>query len=272
MEKRIYEIVQQTKYLTEEAIKTGLAHKLIEKYAYILHDKDVNDEGNKKEDHWHVVIKLDKPYDINKVAKWFSVPPQYVEAKAGVGAFLDCVKYLTHEDEKQQEKGKFLYPDECVNANFDFRAELNRKLENELKKLASAKKRPADKLKGWIYDVLMEGRSLYSCMEEDPALYGLNIAKLQKVRNEYLNRQTPPRSRINIYISGEGGTGKGLASIAIARQFARTYEGLEDLPDDALYYQVGSDGSTFEGYDGQLDNTKHRLVSLPSLHMSLRTV
>ena len=249
IESRIFEVVQQTRFLDEGQIKKGLDHKTIEKYAYILHDKDTKEDGTKKEDHWHIVIQMTKSYYLDSVAKWFGVEPQYVEKKKGHGAFMDCVRYLTHEDPKQQKKGKHFYEDSCVHANFDFREELN--IEDAKVLLRKAERMATGELDKMCCDVLTKGKTLIECLKEHPMAYSKNISRLQKCRAEYLNRQVPPRSRINIYISGQGGIGKGLASRALARQFARTYEVMEDLEDDALFYEVGADGSTFEGYDGQ---------------------
>lgn len=42
------EIMQQLEYMTEEQIEKGLDHNAIKDYAYILHDKDEDKDGNKK--------------------------------------------------------------------------------------------------------------------------------------------------------------------------------------------------------------------------------
>lgn len=248
MKSRIFEVVQQTEFLNEDQIKIGLSHKIIEHYAYILHDKDKNDDGTPKALHWHIVLKLKKDYELTSIANWFKVAPQYVEVKKGYGAFLDCVKYLTHEDEKQQEKGKYLYPDDCVKASFPFRVELEKLKAREIKRL---KNHPSDTVDKWCYGLLMEGKSLLDCVNEDPILYSKYMSRLSRCRADYLSRQKPPQSRVNIYISGRAGAGKGLASKAIARQFARTIDNFENAEDSALFFEVGAEGSNFEGYDGQ---------------------
>ena len=43
---KVCEICQRAEFLSEEIIKQTLAdHKCIEKYAYILHDKDIDENG-----------------------------------------------------------------------------------------------------------------------------------------------------------------------------------------------------------------------------------
>ena len=46
---------------------------------------------------------------------------------------MDCVEYLTRENPKEEAKGKYLYPDSAVRANFDFHAELTVRAERKAK-------------------------------------------------------------------------------------------------------------------------------------------
>lgn len=135
----------------EENIKACISHKTIKDWAYIHHDKDlysqedidklmkiytsINEKvGDLKPAHWHGVLRTDRATDINTIAKWLNVPMQQIEIpRGGNRAFLDCVEYLTHEDDKQQDEGKYLYPDEEVKANFNFRKELIERKEKLLK-------------------------------------------------------------------------------------------------------------------------------------------
>jgi hypothetical protein len=54
--------------------------------------------------------------------------------------------------------------------------------------------------------------------------------------------------RINYYIEGIGGVGKGLMSKAIARALIDVKG---DMYDDDIFFETGSDKVSFEGYDGQ---------------------
>ena len=143
---RIFNIMQYEKHpetgetlLTEEKIKDAVAHRTIRRWAYICHDKDVysaldeeqNPEhikGETKPRHWHIVIEMGtNQAEIGTIAKWFGIAENFVNVAKGKGAFLDCVQYLTHEGEKQQQLGKRLYEDSEVKAKegFDFRRELD---------------------------------------------------------------------------------------------------------------------------------------------------
>lgn len=256
---RIFNIMQYASHpdtgetlLTEETIKKALSHKTISRYAWIAHDSDVYSEademndpehiqGVKKPLHYHIVIEMIPLTEIHTIAKWLGIPDNFVNFAKGAGAFLDCVEYLTHEDDKQQDYGKVLYPDEKVNANFDFRTELKKRAERKAKygKDLSDKDRQR-------YDVLYNGKTLSQCIKDDKLLYMNDLAYLRTCRNDYLNRQKPPTTRINYYICGNGGTGKGLISRAIARSL------YPDLSDDKdIFFEVGSKNATFEQYDGQ---------------------
>ncbi len=233
--------------LNEEKIKFALSHKSIKKHAYILHNKDPyvkntakHKKGELKAPHYHVVIQSDTPLDVETIAKWFCIEPQYIKKAKGSGAFLDCVEYLTHETDKEQSVGKYRYPDEEVIANFDFRAELDER-KTKIEKYGSI----ISKKEQYRYDVLYNGKSLKSVMSEDKLGYMRDLDKLKKLRLEYISNMPTPETRMNLYVSGSGGSGKGVISRAIARSL------YPDLPDDEAFFEVGAPGSAFEGYDGQ---------------------
>lgn len=250
--KRIFNFSQEITHPTtgehlidENIIKSALSHKSITRYAYILHDKDRHTDGAKKGElkapHYHVVIEMKNAYDPLKVASWFNLPVNFLKFPKGRGAFLDCVEYLTHEEEKQQKLNKHLYADEEVHSNFDFRKALDSRA-----KLVETYGRELSLKEQWRYDVLYNGKPLSQCEAEDPLLFLDEMDRLTKLRNAYLTRKEPPKIRINFYICGKGGVGKGLISRAIARSL---YPDLEK--DSDIFFEVGAKGSAFEGYDGQ---------------------
>lgn len=257
---RIFNIMQYESHpdtgailLTEEKIKDALSHRTITRYAYIKHDEDVysaldeemnpdHRKGEYKPPHWHIVVELkNNAVEIGIIAKWFGIADNYINIAKGVGAFLDCVQYLTHEDLKQQGLGKRLYEDGRVVANFDFRHELEKRAANKLKYGRDLSERDQ-----WRYDVLYNGKTLKQCMAENRLAYMDDMEKLKKLRMEYIASLRPPKTRINYYICGRGGLGKGLISRALARSL---YPDLED--DEDIFFEVGAKGAAFEGYDGQ---------------------
>ena len=262
MKSRVFHIVQQVKHpktgavlLDESKIIDGLAHKTIQKHMYILHDKDPYTEddeaskpahvaGTKKADHWHIVINTGTNLmDTSTISKWFGVPEQYIDCPKGRNAFLDCAMYLTHEDSKQQELGKHLYDDSEIKANFDFRKDLNAYMD---KKLNGKNLSERDELRR---SVMYDGLSLREARDKCPDLYLKDFAYLDKCRARYLNEIADlPLMRMNFYISGDAGSGKDLYSRALARALIDK-EGV--MKDDDIFFIVGANNVTFEGYDGQ---------------------
>lgn len=249
----------------EDNILSGIEYKSIKQYAYILHDKDMrtDDEfeayvektgeepewrvGDVKPRHWHVVISVSPALSVAQVAKWFNVNPNFIEMVKGRNAFIDCVEYLTHESEKQQVLGKYRYPDEEVKANFEFRERLDQRAKDRAKygRDLSEKDR-------YRYQVLYEGKRISEIINENPLAYQNDFATLDRLRMKYITETAKmPLARLNYYIYAEdgkngSGIGKGLLSKALARSM---YPNIEN--DNEIFFQVGADGSAFEGYDGQ---------------------
>ena len=110
--KKMFEITNQVKYLSEEQIKDGLEllSGNIIKYCYAKHDKDLKDNSNElKEEHYHVFIRFNKGVRLKTVAKAFRVEEQYINTIKG--KFDDAILYLTHRnslDKYQYDSFKML--------------------------------------------------------------------------------------------------------------------------------------------------------------------
>ena len=261
MRARIFNVMQYVNHpetgeplLSEETIIKTVNRKGIKKYAYILHDKDVYSaadeefdethiQGQTKPPHWHIVIQTNNAMELQVLAKRLGINENFIDVPKGMdkGKFLDCVEYLTHENEKQQKLGKHRYDDSEVKSNFNFRFELKKREEDRLKYGKDLSSRDAMR-----YDVMYGGKTLRECIDENELQYMDDFEKLQKMRMQFLMKQDPPLTRINYYICAKGGVGKGLISRALARSLYPQYEHDEDI-----FFIVGGNGSTFEGYDGQ---------------------
>ena len=241
------------KLIDEANIISAVSHKTVKKYAYILHDKDVKNEetdghasygiGDKIGEHYHIVIKCDNAVEIATIAKWFGVPENFVQVIRGANAYMDCVEYLTHEHPVQQAKQKHRYDNNEVRSNHDWRKEL------DLYQIRRAKK-GASKLNTKEYyrnEVLYKGMTLRQVIDEDEDAYRTDFQTLEKMRLLYLQKFAElPKTRMNYYISGRGGVGKGLISRALARNM---YPNLKN--DDDVFFEIGAENACFEGYDGQ---------------------
>lgn len=260
---RIFNVMQYEKHpetgetlLTEEQIRVALlSHRTVKRWAYICHDKDVysaldeeqnpdHKTGEVKLRHWHVVLECGSNVEIGVVARWLGVAENFVETAKGAGAFLDCVQYLTHEQEKQQLLGKRLYADSEVKSNFEFRAELDKRAENRAKYNRDLNLKERIRM-----EVLLNGMTLRQVIDKYPYEFQQDFAYLERCRIRYISKIAPmPRRRINYYVEGSGGIGKGLISRALARALIDRDNLLKD---DEIFFEVGADRTSFEGYDGQ---------------------
>lgn len=248
----VYHPITGKLLMDEDTIKIALAHKGIKQWGYVMHDKDkylAKDEaknpnhvaGTPKNNHWHIVCHAPNKVWKSSVARWFNVPENFIRIVSGRDAFLDAIQYLTHEHPDQLALGKFRYPDEEIKANFDFRKELDALHERRLKYGRNLNKK--DRIR---YDVLYNGMTLKQAEAEDRYNYMLDLQKLKQLRLEYINQMDPPMTRINYYVTGDGGIGKGLMCRALARSL------FPDIEDDYdVFFETGAKGAAFEGYDGQ---------------------
>ena len=241
--------------ITTEQVEKGVAKKGVRQYAWILHDKDVYTaddaakdptrvEGSSKAPHVHIAIKRPSFATLGQVARSFGVPPQCVESKPD-SSFLDLVEYLTHEHPNQHGKGKYLYDDSEVHASqgWDWRSDLEEHKEKRLEKgLSKSLKR---RKKEAALNITLGKWDLDDVCSNDPELWSTDgvMKHLQALRADWLTRQTPPGQVLNIYISGDGGTGKDVMAVVLARCFNPGAK--------RPYFNVGGDNVAFEGYDGE---------------------
>ena len=105
--------------------------KNIEKYTYILHDRDIkcephsdtpilDDDGNTipADPHFHIAVQLKTAVPIRQIAKWFSVPINFVNKITGSKyyKYYEVVNYFTHAD----FSNKTHYETSEVYANYDY--------------------------------------------------------------------------------------------------------------------------------------------------------
>ena len=116
---RNFELMQYLQYLDLDNMKKVLDEtSCIMKYAWIIHDKDVKEDGTLKDPHVHCYVKLESPREFNQVAKWFDVEPQYINKLKS--KFKNCLQYLTHANDKT----KYQYSEDDVQSNYDWKAEV----------------------------------------------------------------------------------------------------------------------------------------------------
>ena len=199
--------------------------------------------GNFKPKHTHIVVRCKTAIEVKQVANWLGVPESMVDVPKGRGAFADCLYYLTHESEKEQAAGKHLYSRDLVKSNFNWQ-ELMRQSKDMLSNYGQDLN-ARDMLRA---KVRYEGYSIERLLVEMPD-YKIDIMNdeqiLKKCRKEYIDHIPVPPYRINYYIEGPGGIGKGIACRALAQSL---YPNLEDYE---CFFEVGGTKVSFDGYNGQ---------------------
>ena len=246
-------------HFDESNILSCVNHKSITRWAYICHDKDTvteadvevgkgvyveSDIGKPKGTHWHVVIETaNNNLPIATIARWLGIPENMIDVPKGRGAFIDCVEYLRHSDRNQVLKGKYEYDKVEVRANFDWESEVT---ESVLRKTKYEK--PLSQCDFLKNEVLYSGMCLRDVQERYPTIYQKEMAVFDRLRMKYIVERAPlPSSRVNFYIEGKSGYGKDTMARSIARGLFPDLVG----NDDDIFFEIGGNKVTFDGYDGQ---------------------
>lgn len=110
------EVVSRPEFIVGKVGDIIREHKVIKKYAYILHDKDPDTSP-----HYHIYLNFGRTgIPLSDIARWFGLQESCVEKIKGRPS--DVLQYLTHANDSQ--KNKFQYDNSEVVANFDFLAEI----------------------------------------------------------------------------------------------------------------------------------------------------
>lgn len=105
----------------KDELKDRLEKSGAEEWAYILHDKDIDENGKKVRPHFHVMIHFKDAKTISRVSKIFNDHEQYIEAWHST--INNGYSYLIHET--NNAKSKHHYDPQEVVASFDFKDRIN---------------------------------------------------------------------------------------------------------------------------------------------------
>lgn len=113
-----------TTYLNKSQVKDVLYRhdRQIKAYAYIEHNKDLNEDGSQKETHIHILIRTINNITVDNVRNWFKgytdsndLPINTLgQVMHDITASFD---YLTHNTEQAKADKKYLYNDNEVISN-----------------------------------------------------------------------------------------------------------------------------------------------------------
>lgn len=216
------EIIQQLEYMSAEDVESGLDHNAVKDYAYILHDKDVNDDGSLKAAHWHIYIRFKDSTPTTSICNWFGITSNYICRIKG--RFADALSYATHKN----DKNKYQYLDEEVKSNFDF-----------IKERDTARGREVDKQRREeIVDLITSGviREYNYTDYITPREYDKFKKTIDNAFNYRRDKlEGSDRNMKCIYVCGEAGTGKTTWAKELAQQNEYSYyisSGSNDLLDN----------------------------------------
>lgn len=92
-------------------------------YAFIKHDKDVDDDGVLKKVHIHCMVSFSSPRKLSWVLSRFK--QSHIEIISSVPAYLT---YLTHSD--LDDSTKYIYPDSDLHLSSKFKAIYEKEVKN----------------------------------------------------------------------------------------------------------------------------------------------
>ncbi|KXT29039.1 plasmid replication family protein [Candidatus Phytoplasma oryzae] len=197
--------------------------KIIKKFAYILHNRDVLEDGSLKNPHYHIVLVLKTPYDVEYIASWFKTSSNFVEKIKG--NMSDILNYLTHKN----DLSKFQYEDYEVVSNFNWK-----KTRDE----GSIKKYRLDKRLKDLLTKIMNGEIKEYNISKKITVYENNIyatalERAFKFRTNFL--KGVKRNMDCIFITGKSGSGKTTYAKYLADQKGYSIyvsSGSNDILDD----------------------------------------
>lgn len=213
-----------------------------EQYGVVLHDRDLNKDGEPVEPHVHAFMVFKNPRSCASVAKQLGDKPQTVtvwDERANNG-FM----YLIHMTDKA--KGKYQYDPAEVKANFDYAA-LVESVTKEVKKAQTYGDSSKTKT---VLDMLYAG--VITKKEAESQLPGHELGRIRRqlddVHAKYLERAAAEwredmvaqgKTVRVVWFYGTSGTGKTSAAKAYAKKAGQPY------------FVSGSTRDIFQSYEGQ---------------------
>lgn len=242
---KLCEVQSDTEHINIDNVKKILeSKKAIKDYAYILHNKDVNENGELKKEHYHIALRLHNSYTFSCIANWFGIPSNFVCTVKG--EWVDMLKYLTHQNALE----KYQYDENEVISNYNWK--------EEKEKLIS--KSNSEARKEEIINSIVNGEiRQYNYFEYITAIendkYKRSIDNAFKYRIDKIKGGNKDMNCI--YICGASGTGKTTYAKMLAQDKGYSY-----------YVSSGSN-DVLDGYAGQdcliLDDLRPSCLGLSDL-------
>lgn len=230
MSVRKCEIVQQLKYLPgypdhwRDTLEANLeSDPNIKSWAYIVHNKDTNEDGTPKEPHVHIVIELVESRQFSTVGGYVGVPAQYVcairqKVKAGKRMMSDiggALAYLTHRN--APEKHQYDDSEVVAKPGYDW---ISVRTKSEMQQ---AQWKSFQKVLHGIEDGSIRRYNLYDQIDMQMYLDHKTEFENAFTYREGLLKKNPNRKIEVIYITGAPGSGKTTLAKYICEKRALSY-------------------------------------------------
>lgn len=225
-------------------------HGNIAKIAFVLHDKDKDDNGEFVKPHIHWLLELKQKRDLDEIAYRFFVNPQQIEkGSQGKNGLVGRIGYLTHQSEL--DKFKYDVHDVETYGTFDYADYISR---NELyfkKRLAQNRKNQAKNDVDYYLQNVQQGKLFLEDILADINMFNVYANNKQKFKEAFeayteLNSYRTIQARkmeqfefITIYIYGKSGLGKTTIAMGIINK---------------IIGYAKSDGLRWRSYSGSAKN------------------
>lgn len=211
-----------------------------EEYAYIIHDKDFNEDEMPAEPHFHLVFRIKWSRKLKDVMKWFGetrpsqfeLPIEEIDDNKKNNRWNNMLSYLCHRTAKAKKKHQYDFSE--VKANFDYPAAMQKiqeELDAKMEEINEAKRNAPYYIKwkekksgGWtptvcrelikdrIKELVMNGSlRMYNWADYlDDIEYEVGYGYMVKML-DYYDEKNRVYERLNLkayYITGDSSTGK----------------------------------------------------------------
>lgn len=213
------------------------------KYAVIIHDKDIDKNGNLVEPHIQAMLSFDNARSINHVAKLLGDKPQQITAWRGDSN--NGYAYLIHATTDAQNKHQYDPKEVRASKGFDYVKEME-KISAEIIAKRNTKRTNIDSLLDSLYVGAITKKDLEDRLTGSQ--YGKVKRQIEDVWSKYLQKRADEwrQEMISqnkhvkvIWIDGNSGTGKTSLAKDIAKKFEQEY------------FLSGSSKDYFQNYAGE---------------------
>ena len=242
---RIAMVANQLEYINMELVKEQLNNReCIKDWAYIIHDKDIKENGEPVAPHVHIIMRFKGPQQLKYIGNWFEQKEQYVEAWKG--GWTTACRYLTHAN----DESKHQYDNSEVIANFDY----DKQKENIKPKRQSKAERERE-IVNLILDGKIKRHNIYlketdDLVDRDEAvLYSAKIKQAFENRSKELIKEEKKRGEPMkvIYVFGKAGAGKTTYAHRICENMKYSYA-ISGASNDPLQDYEGQDCLVLDDY------------------------